>query len=72
MTKQTKPRNRLITAETKLVVSRSEGVVGMGELGEKNKELQNSSFKIISHKDERCGLGNKASNFVMTLHGDRR
>lgn len=47
------------------------GGQGMGELGGRDKVVQTSCYKKISHKVERYSMGNIVNNIIITLCGDR-
>lgn len=62
-------RHRFINVENKLVVARGKGDGGMGKIGERGTV---SSYKKISHGDEKYSVGSIVDNSVITLCGERQ
>ena len=64
-----KSRKRTINIESKLMVARGKGVVGMGQRV-KETGRQSSSHGILSHGDEIYSIASTV-NDITTLYGDK-
>ena len=72
MNKPRKIRDGLIKTGDKLVVTRGEGGRSRMKWAEGLKRYNFLVTKQMSHRDEKCRIGNRVDNTLITTHGDRQ
>ena len=67
MNKQTRNRDRLINTENKLMVARGEGGGKLSKMGEREREIQTSSYVRINHKNKSHSIRNTLNGILIVI-----